>query len=508
MNAAVYLRISSDPTGQQLGTARQRTACLALCDQRGWSVTEYVDNDISASSGKRRPAYERMLADVRDGRIGAIVAWDLDRLHRRPIELESFMALADERHIALATISGDVDLSTAQGRLMARMKGSVAAHEIEHKRARQRAAAQQKAERGEPQWRNAFGYLPDGTRVPDPETAPLVKAAYASILAGGSISDIAREWNAAGALTRVYRKRKVTLADGTTDVERDAHGQPLYDVIRNPWTAAQVSNFLRKPRNAALRAHNNEIVGQGNWQPLIDESTWRAAQSVMNAPGRAPGAKSVQKHLLTSVMRCGNFGCDGYLAGQWVMQPTGGESGRPKAGQVKTPTGQKKHSITYACRRCHGCSVRAEYVEPLLFELVCRRLARSDARDLLKAELTDPAETERVRAELVTLNRQLESFAVEHAEGLLTARQVKISTDVVQAKIDRLEASLQDSQRLRVFEGIRLGSPDVATDIKALSADRYRAVIAAMGTVTVVPVGKGRRPKGEPFDPHRVRVTW
>ena len=50
--------------------------------------------------------------------------------------------------------------------------------------------------------------------------------------------------------------------------------------------------FLRKPRNAGLRAHNGEIVGKGTWPALVDESTWRAAQAVLNAPGRAPGRKS------------------------------------------------------------------------------------------------------------------------------------------------------------------------------------------------------------------------
>ena len=139
MQAAIYLRISSDPSGQQLGVTRQREDCAKLCADKGWTPVEYVDNDTSASNGKRRPAYETMLADIRDGRIGAVVAWDLDRLHRRPIELESFMALADEKHLALATVSGDVDLSTAQGRLVARLKGSVAAHEIEHKKAQAEA---------------------------------------------------------------------------------------------------------------------------------------------------------------------------------------------------------------------------------------------------------------------------------------------------------------------------------------------------------------------------------
>jgi hypothetical protein len=123
MDAAVYLRISSDPSGQALGVARQREDCVALCAAKGWTPVEYVDNDVSASSGKKRPGYERMLTDIRDGRIGAVVAWDLDRLHRRPIELEAFMDLADAHRLALATVSGDVDPSICRPRRAASPPG-------------------------------------------------------------------------------------------------------------------------------------------------------------------------------------------------------------------------------------------------------------------------------------------------------------------------------------------------------------------------------------------------
>jgi DNA invertase Pin-like site-specific DNA recombinase len=80
MDAAVYLRISEDRSGEQLGVTRHREDCLALCQSKGWHPVEYLDNDTSATSGKPRPAYEKMLADVREGRLGAVVAWDLDRL--------------------------------------------------------------------------------------------------------------------------------------------------------------------------------------------------------------------------------------------------------------------------------------------------------------------------------------------------------------------------------------------------------------------------------------------
>lgn len=475
--AAVYLRISSDPTGQQLGVTRQREDCLKLCADRGWFPVEYVDNDVSASSGKKRPAYERMLDDVRNGRVGAVVAWDLDRLHRRPIELEAFMALADDKQLALATVSGDIDLATAQGRLMARLKGSVAAHEIEHKRARQLRAAKQKAESGRPQWRRAFGYL-DDTHQPDPATAPLVREAYAAVLAGGSISDIARTWNAAEA----------------------------YGLNGRPWSASTVSLFLRKPRNAGLRDHHGEIVGAGTWPPLIDEQTWRASQAVLNAPGRAPGRKTVRKHLLTGVLRCGKPDCGGYLSGQWVMlHPTGRKPGRRKAGETLGPTtGKVGHRITYACKACRGCSVRAEHVEPLVYKTIARRLALPDAVDLLKAEVHDAAEAEALRVERLALLARLDEIADERADGLLTGQQAQRATARITHKINAIERQQHDAERLRVFDGLPLGKPEVADAIKALTPDRLRAVIDVLVEFVVAPVGKG----GNAFNPERVAINW
>ncbi|HEX8132065.1 MAG TPA: recombinase family protein, partial [Actinomycetes bacterium] len=84
LKAVIYTRISSDD-GTSLGVRRQEEDCRELALRRGWTVTAvYTDNDISASNGKPRPAYRRMLGDLREGLAGAVIVWDLDRLHRRP----------------------------------------------------------------------------------------------------------------------------------------------------------------------------------------------------------------------------------------------------------------------------------------------------------------------------------------------------------------------------------------------------------------------------------------
>lgn len=58
----VYVRISEDRTGEEAGVGRQRSDCLDLCDRLGLSDPEvFVDNDISAFHGKKRPGYDALL---------------------------------------------------------------------------------------------------------------------------------------------------------------------------------------------------------------------------------------------------------------------------------------------------------------------------------------------------------------------------------------------------------------------------------------------------------------
>jgi DNA invertase Pin-like site-specific DNA recombinase len=462
VRAACYCRISSDPNDKREGVDRQREDTTALCEVKGWTPAGfYVDNDRSASNGKARPEWDRLLADIKAGEIDAIAAWDQDRGWRMMHELEQlrkfFTGLG--REIPLATTGqGDIDLYSPTGVLMAQMKTAVSEHEIAMMKVRMRRAARQKAEQGRPQWRRAFGYSTDGTYQPDPVTAPLVAEAYRALLAGASISDIARTLNAAGA----------------------------YGLNGQPWTPSTASLFLRAPRNAGLRAHNDEIVSKGTWPALVDEKTWRTAQTVLNAPGRAPGRKTVSRHLLTGVLGCGKPGCGGYLSGYWDTQKI----------------------LHYRCKVCRGVAIRAAHVEPLLLDAITGRLVLPDAVDLLKADIHDAAEAEAIRTELNGLHTELRKIGIERGQRLLTGEQAKIATDLINDEIAKLQARQHDQERLRVFADVPLGTPQAAPAIKALTPDRYRAIIAVLATVTVLPVGKGHRVNGERFDPDRVHMHW
>jgi site-specific DNA recombinase len=171
VRAAVYVRISSDLTGAGLGVIRQEEDCRALCARRGWQVAGvYSDNDVSAYSGKCRPEWERLNADVTAGHVDAIVCWHVDRLTRAPRELEDVIDLADRHGFELATCTGEIDLATPTGRLVARMLGAAARHESEHKAERQRRQARLAAEQGKYHvGQRGYGYGHDRNQVIDAE---------------------------------------------------------------------------------------------------------------------------------------------------------------------------------------------------------------------------------------------------------------------------------------------------------------------------------------------------
>jgi DNA invertase Pin-like site-specific DNA recombinase len=183
-SCSLYCRISLDPTGRMAGVQRQDTECRALADGLGLDVARvYVDNDISAYSGKRRPQFEALIASAPE----AIVTWHLDRLVRRTRDLEPILAL----NVNVYTVAGGfVDLSSPAGRFNAHVIVAAAQYESEQKGERQRAMHRQRRARGGVWWqaRCPVGFNPDGT-VADAE---LIHGMYRALLAGETLAAIGR----------------------------------------------------------------------------------------------------------------------------------------------------------------------------------------------------------------------------------------------------------------------------------------------------------------------------
>lgn len=385
------------------------------------------------------------------GKIDAVAAWDQDRVNRMMDDFQRYKRLFVERGILLATSNnGDIDLSTPSGVLTATIKTAVSEHEIAMMKVRQRRAARQRAEQGIPKWNKAFGYDDDRQAVPD--EAELVRGAYEAILAGGSLSGIAREWNAKGHVGRTGK----------------------------PWTASTISLFLRAPRNAGLRSHNNVIVGPGNWPALVDENTWRAAQAVLTDDSRKPGPRTCKRHFLTGLLRCGK--CGATLSGYVVP---------------------RTEVLRYRCPKCFGVAISKPDTDDLIRQIVSARLAREDAKELLIDR--DTPDLDALGAEANAIRTRRDELAAELADDTLTPSEWRAIRERLTARLDEIESRMTDAVQARVFDGIPLGSERVFDIVKGMDVDRQRAIVSALLYATVQPVGKRGR---VPFDPERVIVEW
>lgn len=445
MKAAVYLRQSLDRDGRGVAVERQRQDCLAICEARGWEPHEYVDNSISASTGKTRPAYERMMTAIAEGTIQAVVCWDLDRLHRRPIELEHFIALADKQQIELATATGDVDLSTDNGRLFARIKGSVARAEVERKSARQRRAGLQRAEDGKP-WgsHRPFGFEADKA-THDVIEAAVIRAMYDDLIAGTSQHEIARQLNERGIRT----------------------------TMGGEWKQTTVRAVLKNPRNAGLRAYKGEVIGTASWEPVVTEETFRVAQQYMT---RAVGSGGPRKYLLVGVAKCGI--CGAGMVTAYIP------------GRIRT----------YACTTGKHVARKADALEELVTETVLRRL---EAVPLSRLTIDHAApKFSELSKETDTLRRRLDSLAVEFADGDLTASQLKAATERLQERIASLESKMSRHGSADVLAPLA-GASGIRENWAALDIARQRSIIDLLVNIEVHQVKNRRNP-----EPEAVRIEW
>lgn len=141
MATAIYLRVSS----RSQDTRSQEPDLQAWAKSQDGEVVWYRDKFTGTQM--ERPGLEKLLADVRAGKVSKVACWRLDRLGRTA---KGLLVLLDELQtlgVGFVSLREGFDLATPAGRLMAGVLASVASYETEVRKERQLAGiAKAKAE--------------------------------------------------------------------------------------------------------------------------------------------------------------------------------------------------------------------------------------------------------------------------------------------------------------------------------------------------------------------------
>lgn len=565
--AAIYCRISLDRSGEGLGVGRQLTECRELAERRGWGVVEpaYQDNDQSAYQRTRpRQDFERLLRDIEDGSVDGLIAWHLDRLLRRVSDLQRLLDLIARRPgfpVAFVS-SGDLDLSTPSGILLANILASVAQNESQHKAARVAAARKQEAHSGRAHTALGYGYNPDGTI--NPGEAEVVKRVATWLLEDRlSLLGCARQLNAdevptpsAGVWSSRHVEKMLRLNAIPAPTLR------LIDALMNeePLNPAAAARLIRQAGGsrpdgsswtaAALRADStlaavlaldkgatesdaarflngvNVPTGPMHWRAanlrsMIRRGTlcgWREY-----SPGKRGGygelvAKGTWTPILTkeqteairAITDAGAAPARGGRAPKHLLSTIAacGRCGAPLSGHI-----DRTGTLKYQCAsqpglpdRCGKLSIVGEPVDALISQAVIDVLADADVRTRRRSGRSRlSASVQEAEAELATVRQARERYARQAAAGDLTDEEWAIVREGLTARQRAAERVLgaQAPSVQHALRGVPVRRPEIEAWWEDASLDRRREVIKAL--IVRVVIAPGQR-GGNRFDPSRVAL--
>jgi site-specific DNA recombinase len=243
-----------------------------------------------------RPALQRLLADIRQGKIDAVLAYKVDRLSRSLLDFAKMMEVFDAQRVSFVSVTQQFNSATSMGRLVLNVLLSFAQFEREiiSERTRDKVAAT----RRKGKWAGGtplLGYDLDpraAKLLVNEDEAVRVRAIFALYLEHGALLPVVLELNRRGWTTKRW-VNKAGRERGGRPFDRTNLHRLLTNIV-----------YIGKVR------YKDEVHG-GEQPALIDADTFQKVQALLRGHGRSGGGpgRSTVGFLLQGLLRCAACGC-------------------------------------------------------------------------------------------------------------------------------------------------------------------------------------------------------
>src|SRR3954452_907593 len=290
---AIYTRKSSEEGLEQEfnSLAAQREACEAYIrsqQHEGWLLARNRYDDGGFSGGNlERPAAQRLLTDIRAGRIDIVVVYKVDRLTRSLADFARLVELFDAEGVSFVSVTQQFNTTSSMGRLTLNVLLSFAQFEREviGERIRDKIAASKKKGR----WMGGnvpLGYdASERTLVINPAEAETVRRIFTLYRELGCVRRVKEEGDRLGLHTKCS-----TTANGTERGGKPFSRGHLYTLLSNPIYTGQI-------------AHKGALH-PGQQPALIDDASWSIVrdQLATNTRDHRHRAKAAEPSLLAGLL--------------------------------------------------------------------------------------------------------------------------------------------------------------------------------------------------------------
>jgi DNA invertase Pin-like site-specific DNA recombinase len=325
--AVVYVRQSTQAQVQtNLESQRRQYELVEVARRRGFREVEVIDDDLgrSASGTMARPGFERLVAWLCAGKVGAVLCFDASRLARNGRDWHHLLELCGLVEARVIDLDGVYDPCRPNDRLLLGMKGSISEFELGVLRARMLDAARAKARRGELRisvpigyvWHREFGLDFD----PDLRIQEVIRVIFARFRQLGSARQVLLSMLAEQIhFPRPCDGKKLVAFEWTPIRYRN-----VISVLKNPFYAGAYAYGKGKKRTEIIDGRARTSYGHRKpleqWEVLLKEHhegyiDWaeferNQKQLAVNAYGMLGGTKSGRggRALLAGLLSCGRCG--------------------------------------------------------------------------------------------------------------------------------------------------------------------------------------------------------
>jgi len=341
-SAFVYIRQSTaDQLLHNLESRRRQYGLADRARQLGWTTVEVIDDDLGRSGGGiNRPGFERLLAAICEGRVGAVFAIEASRLARNGRDWHTLIEFCGLVGTVIVDEDGIYDPRHPNDRLLLGMKGTMSELELSLFRQRSHEALKQKARRGALFLSVAAGYVRAGRdrieKDPDQRVQDALRLVFAKFAEFHSVRQVHVWLRDEGIALPVACHR---AAEGRSIAWRLPLYNTVHNILTNPVyagayafgrTMSKVSvEDGRKRVNRGVRRPMAEwdVLLKDQHEGYISWSEFERHQQVIadNATGKGSaavrGAVRRGELLLAGLLRCGHCGRKLYVG-------YGGKAGR------------------------------------------------------------------------------------------------------------------------------------------------------------------------------------
>jgi DNA invertase Pin-like site-specific DNA recombinase len=290
---AIYTRKSSEEGLEQEfnSLAAQREACEAYTrsqQHEGWVLARNRYDDGGFSGGNlERPALQRLLADIRAGRIDIVVVYKVDRLTRSLADFARLVELFDGEAVSFVSVTQQFNTTSSMGRLTLNVLLSFAQfeREVTGERIRDKIAASKK----KGMWMGGnvpLGYdASERTLVINPAEGETVRRIFALYRELGCVRRVKEEADRLG-----LRTKHSTMANAAQRGGAPFSRGHIYRLLSNPIYTGQI-------------AHKDQLY-PGQHPALIDDEPWTAVQDQLaaNASDHRRRTKAAEPSLLAGLL--------------------------------------------------------------------------------------------------------------------------------------------------------------------------------------------------------------